>query len=141
MNRLLTLLAASLLLTASAFGLDWGASVEDSTGTTVPTSNLSSSTFDQSETLRFWVSQNLGRDASFVLKGNVSDALSYGFAPGPFTNTFTADVDTLLFSAGGLTVGRTMFKDFGGTVLNTTLDGLQYSFSLPGIDFTLAVAV
>jgi hypothetical protein len=140
MKRLLVVLFAALGLAVPSFGLDWGATVEDSTGSSVLVSTLGSSTFDQSETLRFWVSQNFGRDASLVLKGNVADALSYGFAPGPFTNTFTADLDTLLFSGWGLTVGRTMFRDFGGTVLNTTLDGVQYTFSIPGIDLTMALA-
>jgi hypothetical protein len=65
------------------------------------------------------------------------DALREGFAPGPFSNSFTVDLDSPVFPAGSVALGRTRFKDFGGVVLDTTIDGLQVTFYLPGLDLTL----
>jgi hypothetical protein len=133
------LIAAAFLLCAGfqALALDWGGSVEDKSVTTLPFAKLGTGSVGQTETARLWVTRKLGPSADFLLKANVADALTYGYAPGPLTNTFTADLESLVISSGSLVVGRTTYKDFGGIVLNTTLDGVQGTLYAPGLDLTL----
>ncbi len=135
-RRILPFLAV-LALGFPAFSLDWGGSLEDDSSTNLPLSKLSAGSAVQTETFRLWAIQKFGSSASLLAKANVSDALSFTF-PRSVSNAVTADLDAFVWSSGGLAVGRTTFRDFGSTVLNTTLDGIQYSFGAHGVDFNLA---
>jgi hypothetical protein len=135
LRPLILFLAFSTCLKVAAF--DWGGSTEDKTGTSVPFIKLSSGTFDQTETFSLWMTQYFGPSASLLLKASAADALTVGYTPTNLANSFTADLDSLVFSAGGLVVGRTSYRDFGNTVLNTTLDGAQYTLDTPNFDLTV----
>jgi hypothetical protein len=114
--------------------LDWGGSTEDKTGTSLPFIGLSQGTVDQTETFRLWMTHNFTSSASLVLKANAANVSTVGYSPNNLANSFTADLDSLVFSTGGLVIGRTSYRDFGNTVLSTTLDGAQYTLDTPNID-------
>ena len=131
--RLLVLLVAfGTCLKVAAF--DWGGSTEDKTGTSVPFKGVNSGTFDQTETIRLWMTHNFSPSSSLLLKANMANLSTVGYSPNNLANSFTADLDALVFSDAGLVVGRTTYRDFGNIVLNTTLDGVQYTLDTPNID-------
>ena len=140
MSRILPIVLLALFLGTQAQAFDWGGSIEDKSSPTVAFDKLPTSNLVQTETLRFWATQNFGGSADLLFKANVTDAITYGFAPGPFTNLFTADIDSLAFSAGSFVLGRSIYKDLGGVLLKTTLDGVQDTIHLPGVDLTLLAA-
>ncbi|HET7838501.1 MAG TPA: hypothetical protein VFL04_01990, partial [Rectinemataceae bacterium] len=138
MTRLLFPAVALLALVLPIRALDWGGSLEDDSAANLGLAKSSSDSVVQTQTLRLWAVQNFGPTANLLAKANVSDALTWNLHPSALSNTVTADLDALVFSSGGLTLGRTTFHDFGSTVLNTTLDGIQYSFGAHGVGYTLA---
>jgi hypothetical protein len=137
LRLLVLLLAFSACIKVAAF--DWGGGLEEKSGTSLPFNKLSSGTFDQTETFRLWMTHYFSPSASLLLKANAADVLTVGYAPNSLANSFTADLDTLVFSAGPLVVGRTIYRDFGNTILNTTLDGAQYTLNTPKYDLTILV--
>ncbi len=132
---LVLLLALGAGLRAAAW--DWGGSTEDKTGTSVPFNGVSLGTFDQTETIRLWMSHYFNPSTSILMKANVANLSTVGYSPNNLANSFTADLDVLAFSMPGLVIGRTTYRDFGNTVLNTTLDGAQYTLDTPGFDLTV----
>jgi len=123
------------LLPASAFAFDWGGSVENvlydlQTSTSTPNSTLS-----ETPTVRLWANWSLGPGMGLLAKANLNDAFTLGYGGGTtLTNTVSGDLDYLVFTTANLWVGRTDFREFSGTVLNTKLDGVQYLFPLPNLD-------
>jgi hypothetical protein len=128
-----TLFFLTIFAAAPAFALDWGGSLENSTG-----ANLTATTVvNQSETGRFWVQQAFGRSANLTLKASVYHSVTLDpTASGP-SGAVSFDLDALVFTGGGLKVGRTIYRDFSSTLLNTVLDGIEYDLSVPGFDLTV----
>ncbi len=123
----------------SATAFDWGGSTEDKTGTSVPFNGVKLGTFDQTETVRLWMSHYFSASDSLLVKANVANLSTVGYSPGNLANSFTADLDVLAYSTPGWVFGRTTYRDFSSTVLNTTLDGAQYTLDTPNVDLTALV--
>ncbi len=132
LGPLVLLLAFGASLKVAAF--DWGGSTEDKTGTSVPFNGVKLGTFDQTETVRLWMSNYFSPSTSLLLKANLANVSTIGYSPGNLANSFTADLDVLAYSMPGWVFGRTTYRDFGNTVLNTTLDGAQYTLDTPNFD-------
>lgn len=128
MNRavLLTALAA---LTSPLGAWDYGAGVEETTA-------LTQDSLTQTFVLRPWVRWLEGNGTEFHLKANLTDTVEVDRTDGNrTTNTVAGDLDALSYTlpfgagpgAGSVTFGRTDLRDFDGTLLSTTVDGVKAS--------------
>jgi hypothetical protein len=128
-------LAAVLWVAAAPlWAFDWGGSVENSTA---GQSTGSGTEFSATEiaTARLWANWALDRESALLVKGNVTDTYSNSYGTtNTLTNTVSADLDYFVYNRGALWIGRTDFRDFSGTLLNTKLDGVQTYWYLPGWD-------
>jgi hypothetical protein len=127
----------ALMLLLAAPGLwayDWGGSVENSAAGLVSGPELEVSATEIA-TLRLWANWALDRESAILVKGNITNSYSgtYILAPSA-TNTVSADLDYFVYNRGTLWVGRTDFRDFSATLLNTKLDGVQQIWYLPDWD-------
>ncbi len=125
--------AAILLLASSpAWGFDWGGSAESSTAGVVSDSGKQYSVAEVATT-KLWANWTYEDSSSLLVRALVTDNFSKNFgADQTLTNSITANLDYLVYNKGTFWIGRTDFRDFGGTLLNTKLDGVQYVWYQPG---------
>lgn len=141
--KALPLLLTAVVLASPLAAFDFGGSLEANGSAKAAVDKLSKPTISPSETFRLWANWDLGSGASFLVKANASNSSTWDLAKkasANFTNTFTADLDYLVFSNDSWLIGRTDFRDFSNTVLSTRLDGLQWLLSSPKLDITVAAA-
>lgn len=144
MNRRIVPLMVGLLFvgfsTGPAQAMDWGLGVEESTSVSTVLGNEKSGAVKQGGILSFWSKWAFGRDASLLLKIKGDGTLRYGLEAGnPLSLTMDPELDTMVFTTSSFQVGRTDFRDFSATLLNTKLDGLQWTLTAPGIETTALI--
>ncbi len=126
-------LIVALIAPASAF--DWGGSLENTSYVLVTKTGSPNSTFSEVPVTRLWTNWNFDQVTTLLVKGNLTDTYALGYGNGSSTtNTFTGDIDYFVFATKSLWIGRTDFRDFSATVLNTKLDGIQAVLSRPNLD-------
>ncbi len=114
-----------LLAAPGLWALDWGGSVENlAAGLVTGSGNEFSAT--EIAALRLWANWTFDRESAMLVKGNVTDTYSNSYGTDrSLTNTVSADLDYFVYNSGTLWIGRTDFRDFTATLLNTKLDGVQ----------------
>jgi len=126
---LVALIGLTVLLGLAGFpaaAFDWGGDLDNSTTLTFY-SNPFSLDVEQENRLAFWL------EADFAAAGSLFAEASYTFA---LDRYMLFDLDALryearLFSILQLSAGRVEMRDFSGTVLADTLDGLHLAVNLP----------
>lgn len=126
--RFTSLAALAVVLTLPASAFDWGASVDETTLTLVPQTPSEGGYITQSFSLRGWAHWDLGPGSRLQVKANLTDSLKVSLAQGnTVTNTLSGDIDTLSWTTDAFVLGRSDFKDFDGSVINSRLDGAKAS--------------
>ena len=160
MKKILLSLIFNASLAISIFAFDFGGSLSNKSKLLYPIANAPV-TYNQISTVDLWTNIYFSTNAILTFSGNfavnVNDvAGAYTDAKGksvdatPGTVTPDIDIDTLQFylslpeafgpqSRENLWIGRSVFRDFSGKVLNHKLDGVVSEFSIPSFTWRFGV--
>ncbi len=130
------LLAVLLCITASAYAIDFGGTIENDTALRLGEGDF----LEQNNRISLWVQLDLGDNLAFNAQASyiftLQDMLMYEVDAFALQGEFPILGDNPFMLA--INVGRFPLSDFSGFVLNHLVDGLEFTYSNSFMDVRLA---